>query len=58
MLICMHNTLSRYLKLLFQLYMTKTLGMTITYNTGSLTTRVPSVAPNNSVLMTLQCTTM
>ena len=36
MLICMHNTLYEHFKLLFHLYLTKTLGMTITYNTGSL----------------------
>ena len=56
MLICRYNTLSEHFKVLFKLYLTKTLGMTITYNTGSLITQVPSVAPNNSVVMALKCT--
>ena len=55
MLICMFNTLSKHFKIIFQLYLTKTLDMTIIYNTGSLITRVPSVVPNNSVIMALQC---
>ena len=34
MLLCLYETLSEYFKVLFQLYLTKTLGMIITYNTG------------------------
>ena len=38
-----------------QLYLTKTLGITITHNTGSLITWVTNVASNNSVIKALQC---
>ena len=57
MLICMHDTpYKNFWVVFFQLYLTKTLDMTITYNMGSFITRVPYVAPNISVIKAFQCT--